>query len=399
MKLAKMPGEKTGDSLGLLTKETVADTKRFHASFPQYAPTPLRDLRHLAEAVDVHRMFVKDESFRFGLNAFKVLGSSYAMGRYLARRAGLSVSETTYEKLTSKAFRDACGDITFITATDGNHGRGVAWTAHELGQRSVVYMPKGSRPERLENIRAAGAEASITDLKYDDVVRMVSKQAEENGWVLVQDTAWPGYEEIPGWIITGYGTMAAEIVEELPEPPTHVFLQAGVGSMAAGVAAVLKNAYPENPPTIIIVEPTTADCFYRSAAANDGKRHFAEGDMKTIMAGLACGEPCSLAWEILTHTSDFALTCEDFTAADAMRILGAPLGDDPRIISGESGASGVGAALALLCRPENKAMADEIGLGKDSTILCISTEGATDRERYRDITWHGAFATPEVERA
>ena len=398
MKLAKMPGEKTGDSLGLLTKETVADTMRFHASFPQYAPTPLCDLRRLAEAAGVHRMFVKDESFRFGLNAFKVLGSSYAMGRYLARRAGLSASETTYEKLTSKAFREACGDITFITATDGNHGRGVAWTAHELRQRSVVYMPKGSRPERLENIRAAGAEASITDLKYDDVVRMASKRAEENGWVLVQDTAWLGYEEIPGWIITGYGTMAAEIVEELPEPPTHVFLQAGVGSMAAGVAAVLKNAYPENPPTVIVVEPTTADCFYRSAAANDGKRHFAEDDMKTIMAGLACGEPCSLAWDILTHTSDFALVCEDFTAANAMRILGAPLGDDPRIISGESGASGVGAALALLCRPENKPMADEIGLGKDSNVLCISTEGATDRERYKDITWHGAFAAPDVER-
>lgn len=262
------------------------------------------------------------------------------------------------------------------------------------GQRSVVYMPKGSRPERLENIRAAGAEASITDLKYDDVVRMASSQAKENGWVLVQDTAWPGYEEIPGWIITGYGTMAAEIVEELPEPPTHVFLQAGVGSMAAGVAAVLKNAYPENPPTVIIVEPTVADCFYRSAAAHDGKRHFAEGDMKTIMAGLACGEPCTLAWDILTHTSDFALSCEDYTAADAMRILGAPQGDDSRIISGESGASGVGAALALLGHVENKAFADEIGLGKDSNILCISTEGATDRERYCDITWHGAFSAP-----
>ena len=397
MKLAKMPGEKTGDSLGLLTKETVADTKRFHASFPQYAPTPLRELRHLAEAVGLRHMFVKDESFRFGLNAFKVLGSSYAIGRYLARRVGLSASETTYEKLTSREFREACGEITFITATDGNHGRGVAWTAHELGQRSVVYMPKGSLPERLENIRAAGAEASITDLKYDDVVRMASKQAKENGWVLVQDTAWPGYEEIPGWIITGYGTMAAEIVEELPEPPTHVFLQAGVGSMAAGVAAVLKNAYPENPPTVIVVEPTTADCFYRSAVANDGKRHFAEGDMKTIMAGLACGEPCSLAWDILTHTSDFALTCEDFTAANAMRILGVPLGDGPRIISGESGASGFGAALALLCRPENKEMAIEIGLSKDSNVLCISTEGATDRERYKDITWHGAFSAPDAE--
>ena len=397
MKLAKMPGEKTGDSLGLLTKETVGDTKRFHASFPQYAPTPLRELRRLAEVVGVRRMFVKDESFRFGLNAFKVLGSSYAMGRYLARRVGLSASETTYEKLTSKEFREACGDITFITATDGNHGRGVAWTAHELGQRSVVYMPKGSRPERLENIRAAGAEASITDLKYDDVVRMASEQAEKHGWVLVQDTAWPGYEEIPGWIITGYGTMAAEIVEAMPEPPTHVFLQAGVGSMAAGVAAVLKTAWPKNPPTILIVEPTTADCFYRSAAANDGKRHFAEGDMKTIMAGLACGEPCSIAWDILQHTSDFALTCEDYTAADAMRTLGAPLGDDPRIISGESGASGVGAALALLGRKENRALAETIGLGKGATILCISTEGATDRERYRDITWHGAFAAPEVE--
>ena len=396
MKLTDMPGEKTGDSLGLMTRETVADARRYHASFPQYAPTPLRDLRHLAEAFGVRRFFVKDESFRFGLNAFKVLGSSYAMGRYLARKAGLSASETTYERLTSKAFHDVCGDITFITATDGNHGRGVAWTAHALGQHSVVYMPKGSRPERLENIRAAGAEASITELKYDDVVRMASKQAKENGWVLVQDTAWLGYEEIPGWIITGYGTMATEIVEELPEPPTHVFLQAGVGSMAAGVAAVLKNAYPEHPPTIIIVEPTAADCFYRSAAAKDGKRHFAVGDMKTIMAGLACGEPCTLAWDILMHTSDFALACEDDTAADAMRILGAPLGDDPRIISGESGASGAGAALALLGRPENQALAAKLGLGKDASILCISTEGATDRERYREITWHGAFPAPDV---
>lgn len=397
MQLAKMPGEKNGDSRGLMSAEAVADARRYHASFPQYAPTPLCDLRHLAEAYGVHRFFVKDESYRFGLNAFKVLGSSYAIGRYLARRAGLRPDEMTYATLTSKSFRAACGDITFITATDGNHGRGVAWTAHALGQHSVVYMPKGSRPERLENIRAAGAEASITDLKYDDVVRMASEQAEKHGWVLVQDTAWPGYEEIPGWIITGYGTMAAEIVEAMPEPPTHVFLQAGVGSMAAGVAAVLKAAWPENPPTILIVEPTTADCFYRSAAANDGKRHFAEGDMKTIMAGLACGEPCSIAWDILQHTSDFALTCEDFTAADAMRTLGAPLGDDPRIISGESGASGVGAALALLGREENKALAEAVGLGKDSTILCISTEGATDRERYRDITWHGAFAAPEAE--
>ena len=392
MKLTAIPGEKTGNSLDLLDGKAVVAAKKFHSSFPGYHETPLTSLPHLADACGIQDIFIKDESYRFGLNAFKVLGGSYAIGRYLAERVGLDDSELTYATLTSPAFRKRCGDITFVTATDGNHGRGVAWTAHELGQRSIVYMPEGTRPERLKNIQAEGADASVTSMNYDDTVRMADQKAKENGWVLVQDTAWPGYESIPGWIITGYGTMADEICHQMPKPPTHVFLQAGVGSMAAAAAAVLRNAFVEKPPVITIVEPLTADCIYRTAEADDGKRHFVTGRMQTIMAGLACGEPCSLAWDILTHNADFALSCEDYTAADGMRTLGAPLPGDPRIISGESGASGIGAALALLRRPENRILADRLGLGKDSVVLCISSEGATDKERYRDIVWNGAFS-------
>ncbi len=182
----------------------------FHRTLPGYAPTPLRDLRGLAKALGVGGFLVKDESRRFGLNAFKALGGSYAVGA-LAKDA----------------------PQTFVTATDGNHGRGVAWAARVLGQRAVVYMPRGSARERLENIRAQGAEASVIDSPYDDVVRYARRQADANGWVLVQDTAWPGYTEIPTRIMQGYTTMGLEILDALGgRRPTHVFLQAGVGAMA-----------------------------------------------------------------------------------------------------------------------------------------------------------------------
>lgn len=365
--------------------------REFHKSFPMYAPTPLAKLPETAKALGIGEIYVKDESHRFGLNAFKVLGGSYAMGHYLAEKLGKPLSETGYEVLTAPETKKALGDITFITATDGNHGRGVAWTANTLGQKSVVHMPRGSAAERLHNIRAAGAEADIIDGNYDDAVRLSRKEAKENGWVIVQDTSWEGYEEIPGHIMQGYCTMALEAYEQLPQKPTHIFLQAGVGSMAAAIAAFFASVYGEDRPKIVIVEPNNADCFYRTAAANDGQLHIVTGDMKTIMAGLACGEPCHLAWEILKDCADHFIAFPDWAAAKGMRILGNPLGKDDRVISGESGASGFGCCAAIATEPELIPLKQELGLTETSRVLFFSTEGATDRENYRRIVWDGAF--------
>lgn len=373
-----------------LSKQTVQDVQRFHASFPMYQPTPLRDLNELAQLCGIKKFFVKDESYRFGLNAFKVLGGSHAIGQILAKKLGVSLKDLPYERMISKEIHDKLGTMTFVTATDGNHGRGIAWTAHQLKQHAVVYMPKGSSQERLENIRREGADASITDLNYDNTVRKAAKAADENGWVLVQDTSWDGYEQIPRWIIQGYGTMAFEAYEQLSAKPTHIFLQAGVGSMAAAVSGFFANIYPgQEKPKIIIVEPNQADCIFRTAKAADGKMHAVTGNMPTMMAGLACGEPCHIGWDVLAGTADYALRCHDAIAAKGMRILGAPSGNDPRIISGESGAVTSGAAAALLLDPAYAALKEKLQLDKDSVILCFSTEGATDLANYRHVVWDG----------
>ena len=383
--------QKPGCCLEPYGREQAQAVREFHKSFPMYRPTPLAQLPETAKQLGIDAIYVKDESHRFGLNAFKVLGGSYAMGCYLAGKLGKPLAETGYAVLTSEETRKKLGDITFVTATDGNHGRGVAWTAHTLGQKSVVHMPRGSAPERLNNIRLAGAEADIIDGNYDDAVRLSRQEAEEKGWVIVQDTSWEGYEEIPGRIMQGYCTMALEAYEQLPQKPTHIFLQAGVGSMAAAVAAFFAEVYGENRPKVIIVEPEQADCFYRTAKADDGNLHIVTGDMPTIMAGLACGEPCPLAWDILKDCADHFLAFPDRAAARGMRILGNPLGQDDRVISGESGASGFGAMAAILTEPELAEIRRELGLDETSRVLLFSTEGATDRENYRKIVWEGKF--------
>lgn len=362
----------------------------FHRSFPEYAVTPLAELPNLAENLGLGGVYVKDESYRFGLNAFKVLGGSYAIGSYIAQRLGMDLSELPCERMVSDEIRAKLGEITFVTATDGNHGRGVAWTANRLRQKSVVYMPKGTAAERLRNIRALGSDASITDLNYDGAVRLAGSNAEKYGWVLVQDTAWDGYEQIPGWIMEGYTTMGLEAVRQLNGVrPTHVFLQAGVGSMAGALAGFMANYYGEERPRVVIVEPNAANCMFRTAEADDGKLHGVDGDLNTIMAGLACGEPCPIAWNVLRDYADHFVSMPDYVAAQGMRILGNPMGNDPRVISGESGASTLGLVTELMRNAELADIRDQIGLDRDSRVLCFSTEGDTDRENYRRVVWDG----------
>lgn len=381
-------GEPTYD-LSVFNSDTAEQVRKFHRSFPMYRPTPLAHLPNTACAFGVKDIFVKDESYRFGLNAFKVLGGSFAIGSYLAGKLGKARSQVTYDMLISPETKKILGDVTFITATDGNHGRGVAWTAKQLNMNSVVYMPKGSTAERLNNIRAEGADASIIDMNYDEAVRLANKQAAERGWVMVQDTAWDGYEEIPTWIMQGYQTMGLEAFEQIKEKPTHIFLQAGVGSMAGAIAGLFASLYGKNRPIIVIVEPNQADCLYRTAEADDGKLHFVTGALNTIMAGLACGEPCSIGWSILREHADFFVSCPDYIAAKGMRVLGNPLGEDDRVISGESGAAAFGFFAEIMTNPALKQMQEKLQLDKNSCVLCFSTEGDTDRENYRRIVWDG----------
>lgn len=376
------------DFLGL---ESAKEVHHFHASFPVYKETPLAELKETAKDMGLADVYVKDESYRFGLNAFKVLGGSYAIGSYLAKRLGKNISEMPYEKLVSEDVKKELGEITFVTATDGNHGRGVAWTARQLQQKAVVYMPKGSAAERLNNILAEGADASITELNYDEAVRLANSQAEEKGWVMVQDTAWDGYEDIPTWIMQGYGTMAYEAYTQLPEKPTHIFLQAGVGSMAGAVAGFFSAVYGEDRPIITVVEPNKADCVFRTAEAADGKLHFVTGDMDTIMAGLACGEPCSIGWNVLRDYADNFISCPDYAAAQGMRVLGNPAAGDNKVVSGESGAAAFGCVAEIMRNPELAELKAKLKLDKNSRVLFFSTEGDTDKENYKAIVWDGLY--------
>lgn len=385
------------EKLAVMTTDNVAKAQAFHRGFPQYSVTPLANLSGMAARLGLGGLFVKDESYRFGLNAFKVLGGSFAMARYIAQEMGKDVSEMTYDYLTSQQFQDDFGQATFFTATDGNHGRGVAWAANKLHQRAVVHMPKGSTKTRFDNIAKEGAEVTIEDVNYDDCVRMAAAEAAktEHG-VVVQDTAWDGYEEIPAWIMQGYGTMAAEAAEQLRSlevnRPTHVFVQAGVGSLASSMVGYFTNLFPSNPPKFVIMEAAAADCLYQGAKAADGSSRIVDGDLQTIMAGLACGEPNTIGWDILRNHATAFLSCPDWVSAEGMRKLAAPVKGDPAVTSGESGAVGMGAISALMCDPAYAELREALELDKNSQVLLFSTEGDTDPERYRQIVWDGAWA-------
>lgn len=380
-----------------MSMEEMAKANSFHKSFPQYEVTPLTRLSKLAEHLGLKRLYVKDESFRFGLNAFKVLGGSYAIARYIAQQTGRDVSEIPYDVLTSEKLREEFGQATFFTATDGNHGRGVAWAANKLGQKCVVRMPKGSTQTRLNNIAKENATVTIEELNYDECVRMAAKEAEntEHG-VIIQDTAWEGYEEIPTWIMQGYGTLALEADQQLADDgcrPTHIFIQAGVGSLAGAVIGFFANRFKENPPVMVVCEANAADCLYRSAMQADGSRVDVTGDMFTIMAGLACGEANTVSWDILRNHADAFVSCPDWVSANGTRIYGAPMKGDPQVISGESGSVTLGLVHALMTKPEYKELKDALKLDENSEVLLVSSEGDTDPDRYREITWEGLCGT------
>ena len=313
--LISYKNENTGTDINFLNYNIAEKVFNYHKSFPQYKKTPLVSLSNLAKQSGLKEFYVKDESYRFGLNAFKVLGGSYCIACYIAEKIGVDIESLTYDKLISSEVKNKIGEITFTTATDGNHGRGIAWTANKIGQKANIFMPKGSSKERLDNILKENATANIYNWNYDECVRQAGKYAKENNGVMVQDTSWEGYEKIP-----------------------HIFLQAGVGSFAAAITGFFANVMKNNLPIITIVEPNKANCLYKTAKANDGKLHNVDGDLDSIMAGLCCGEPATIGWPILSTYTNFFISVDDTYAAHGMRLLGNTLNEDKKIISGESGA-------------------------------------------------------------
>ena len=375
------PGHGRGPTF--LSPAETAAVQAFHEALPEYTRTALVPLPELAESLGIKAAFIKDESTRFGLKAFKGLGGSYAVFRAVCDRLGLDYRETSFSELQFDKVHRQIAALHFVTATDGNHGKGVAWAAAKLGCQAHVYLPKGSAAARAQAIRDIGnSEAVITEWGYDDTVRYAAKLADEQDWVLIQDTSWPGYEDIPRTIIQGYTTMcreASEQLEELGLAPTHVFLQAGVGAMAGGVLGWLRNRYPNADLTAAIVEPTEAACVFESVAAADGQMHPAEGSGRTIMAGLNCGEVCPLAWPILLRQADAWFSCPDQVAIQGMRYL-----NRAGVVSGESSAVTAGLA-SLMAQDAFANVKKALKFNSDSVLLLFSTEGDTDPEAYREI--------------
>ena len=378
----------------------IARTARnFHRQIPTFRQTPLYPLSQLADMLGVENIFIKDESQRLELNSFKVMGGSFAIYRFLQKKLGLSDKEMSYKYLLSKDCHDKLGTITFASATDGNHGKGIAWASRMLGHKCNIYVHRETSEARINAIKAFGANVTVVNGNYDDAVRQVAIDAEKNGWEIISDTSWPGYTEIPTWIMQGYTTLLLEAQEQLSGmgyfKPTHVFVQAGVGALAASVIGFYASLFKEDMPKFVVVEPNKAACIYESAKINDGNPHTVTGDLDTIMAGLACGEPSPIAWSVLKELVDAYVSVPDYIAARGMRILATPLKDDPMVISGESGAVTLGALYSMLTEKEMcKDLIEHLGIDKHSQILFINTEGNTDPKHFRQIIWDGCDPVP-----
>lgn len=369
---------------------TMEPARIFHRSLPGYSPTPLHLMKGLAGELGIGKVFLKDESKRFGLNAFKALGASFAVARIAAGKlpgAGDAKKLPALGELRDKLMSAGIGPLTFVTATDGNHGRAVAWSARMLGSKAVVFMPKGAAGSRVEAIRNEGAEVIVTDSNYDEAVRTASAYASEAGGVIVQDTAWEGYTEVPDMIMQGYLTMLSEIMEQLSEMgedmPSHVILQAGVGSFTGSMLAGLDSQHLRRMPKAVIVEPVNAACYFLSASSRAAGMARVDGELSTIMAGLACGEPNPRAWAAIMRLAAAFTAVDDAVAEEGMRMLAYPAGDDPAIVSGESGAVGAGLLSHIMADYELRGLREALGLGKESSVLLVSTEGDTDPVGYR----------------
>lgn len=394
MKLLQNPYAQSGRRYGVRQRKVLDPVsaevaRREITSWSVYRETPLLSLPGLAARAGFGRLYYKDESGRFGLGSFKGLGGAYAVCRciaaWLAARTG--IDRITAADLVAGKYRDLTSSITVCCATDGNHGRAVAWGAQRFGCASVVYIHEKVSEGRAVALARYGAQVVRTAGNYDDSVRRAAADAAANGWTVVSDTSYDDYMAIPRDVMHGYTVMADEVIQALTPDvlPTHIFVQGGVGGLAAAVCARFWWEFEEKRPCFVVVEPERAAALYESAKA--GERITLSGDIDTVMACLSCGETSLLAWEILQGGADFYMTIEDNAAVDTMRLLASGFEDELPVVAGESAVAGLAGALAAAADP---AAAQAIQLDADSRVLVIGTEGDTDPQRYCELVGRSA---------
>jgi len=365
----------------ILSKRDFDDAYHEITSWHGYQPTPLYHLDGLAEEIEVADILYKDEGPRFGLASFKALGGAYAAIRVLKReiekQTGTVVSMAD---IRNGHYQEQCRAITLVSATDGNHGRSLSWGAQRYGAPCRIYIHAEVSEGRAEIMRGFGADVVRIKGDYDESVRLAKQEAEANGWHVVSDTSWEGYSEPPRDVMAGYGVMVSEINYEVEQAPTHVFLQGGVGGLAAGVAAALRHYWQGASPRVVIVEPELAACLYQSAKG--GAPVTVDIETETIMAGLSCGEPSEMAWEVLAEEAGDYVTIPDNLVAPMVRMLACPAGTDTPLQAGESAVAGL---CALVAARKDEALSHKLGLDGQSRVLIIGSEGITDQDIYDQI--------------
>ncbi len=365
-----------GDAaLRLLTAQDFAKARAEISEWEGYRPTPLFALPALASRIEVHAILYKHEGPRFGLGSFKALGGAYAAQCLLQREVSRETGQpVTLVDIRTGKFRAECAGMTLVSATDGNHGRSLAWGCRRFGAPCRIYIHADVSEGRAEAMRDLGAEVIRMEGDYDASVALARQEAAEHGWFVVSDTSWPGYSRPPRDVMSGYGVMTQEVCDAVEQAPTHVFLQGGVGGLAAGVIAGLRQHWGDHAPRAIIVEPERAACLFESARA--GRATSIAVVEETLMAGLSCGEPSELAWGILAEEASDFLTIPDSVVAPAMRLLARPLTGDPAVEAGESAIAGLA---ALIVARQDAELSARLGLDARSRVLLIGSEGVTDR--------------------
>lgn len=372
----------SGDSANkVLSKQDFENAWTEITAWDGYLATPLVDLGALAGQIGITNVIYKHEGPRFGLGSFKALGAAYAALRVLQREVSRRIGQSTsLTSIRNGEHAEICSQITLVSATDGNHGRSLAWGCQRFGVPCRIYIHAEVSEGRAQAMRDLGAKVIRIEGDYDASVALARDEAEQNGWFVVSDTSWPGYSEPPRDVMAGYGVMTREICEALDQAPTHIFLQGGVGGLAASVAAGLRQYWQNEAPRVVIVEPDLAACLFESAQAGTATTvAIAE---ETIMAGLSCGEPSQMAWEILEQEASDFVTIPDSIVAPTVRLLAHPQGDDPVVEAGESAVAGLAALIAARQNPE---LSDALGLNAQSRVLLIGSEGVTDPDIFAQI--------------
>lgn len=371
-----------GSDAETLSIASATEMERYLALRDDYTPTPVYELCELARELGVGTIYLKDEGCRLGLGSFKALGGSYAVLRLVLEEATRQLGrQVDISELHSSEVRAVAGRMTFSCATDGNHGRSVAQGAQMVGAKAAIFVHSGVSSERAAAIARYGANVIHVEGVYDDSVAEASRVCLERGWIVVSDTSWSGYERIPGLVMQGYTAIVREALRQIDKPPTHLFVQAGVGGLAAALAGHFEVLLADNRPSVVVVEPARAACLYESARVGNAVR--IQAREPTVMAMLECYEPSHVAWRILSRTATAFMTIDEGDAITVMRRLACPVGKDPMVVAGESGGVGLAGLIRVAGSSDLRAC---LGLSTNSRILIINTEGATDPQRYAALT-------------